>query len=72
MDPIKHTGDLLTRAGELEPPIKRFELCEALSVRDPKEIKDLEAAWVMAQELSTQKAGEQSAAKAAAESAKLT
>lgn len=55
-DPIKHVGDLLTRAGKLKPPIARDELCVGLNINDPKEIKDLEAAWKTAQELSATKA----------------
>lgn len=51
-DPIKHAGDLFTRAGKLDPPVGRFELIAALSVNEPSEIADLEAAWKMAQEMS--------------------
>lgn len=58
-DPIKHVGDLLTRAKDLKPPVTRDELCVAVNVNDPKEIKDLEAAWKTAQELSVSKAGKE-------------
>lgn len=51
-DPIKNVGDLLTRASKLTPPITRYELVVALAVNDPSEIKDLEAAWKTAQEIS--------------------
>jgi len=54
-DPIKHVGDLLTRAKNLKPPVARDELCVGLNINDPKEIKDLEAAWKTAQELSAAK-----------------
>ena len=54
-DPIKHIGDLLTRAGKLTPPISKDELCVGLSVNDQSEITDLEAAWKTAQELSKAK-----------------
>lgn len=55
-DPIQHKGDLLTRALKLTPPVARDELCVALNINDPSEIKDLEAAWKTAQELSKAKA----------------
>ena len=51
-DPIKHVGDLLTRSLKLKPPVVRDDLCIALNVSDPSEIKDLEAAWKTTQELS--------------------
>ncbi|MBA7618482.1 hypothetical protein ES703_25809 [subsurface metagenome] len=51
-DPIKHVGDLLTRAGKLAPPVTRADFVELLSINDPKEITDLEDAWKKAQELS--------------------
>jgi len=54
-DPIKHVGDLLTRSLKLKPPVTRDELCVGVNVNDPKEIKDLEAAWKTAQELSASK-----------------
>jgi len=54
-DPIKHVGDLLTRALKLKPPVTRDEIVEVCSVNDPKEIKDLEDAWKKAQELSASK-----------------
>lgn len=44
-DPIKNVGDLLTRAAKLAPPITRAEIVEMLSVDDPKDITNLEAAW---------------------------
>ena len=55
-DPIKHVGDLLTRSLKLKPPVSKDELCVAVSVKDPSEIADLEAAWKTAQELSATKA----------------
>ena len=55
-DPIKHVGDLLTRSLKLKPPVTRDELCVGLSINDPKEIKDLEAAWKTVQGLSATKA----------------
>lgn len=55
-DPVKHVGDLLTRAGKLKPPVTREDLVVALGIHDPKEIKDLEAAWKKAQEISAKKA----------------
>ena len=58
-DPIKHVGALLTRSLKLKPPVTRDELCVAVNVNDPKEIKDLEAAWKTAQELSVSKAGKE-------------
>jgi len=54
-DPVKHVGDLLTRSLKLKPPVTRDELCVGVNVNDPKEIKDLEAAWKTAQELSASK-----------------
>ena len=54
--PIKHVGDLLTRALNLKPPVTREELCVSMSINNPSEIKDLEAAWKTAQELSATKA----------------
>jgi len=57
-DPIKHVGDLLTRSLKLTPPVTRLELVVALAVNDPSEIKDLEAAWKTAQELSASLAKE--------------
>jgi len=50
--PIKHVGDLLTRATKLDPPVTRLDFQEVLSINDPKEITDLEGAWKTAQELS--------------------
>ena len=49
---IKHVGDLFTRAQKLDPPILRADLIVALSVNDPSEITDLEAAWNLAQKMS--------------------
>jgi hypothetical protein len=51
-DPIKHAGDLLTRALKLKPPVTREDLCVAFGINDPSEIADLESAWEAAQELS--------------------
>ena len=56
-DPIKHVGDLLTRALKLKPPVTREDFIEALAINDPSEIKDLEAAWKTAQEISASRAG---------------
>lgn len=55
-DPIKHVGDLLTRASKLKPPVLPPALCQAFQVGDVKEIKDLEAAWKKAQEISKARA----------------
>lgn len=54
-DPIKHVGDLLTRALKLKPPVTRDELVIALGINDPKDIADLEAVWKTAQEMSASK-----------------
>lgn len=43
--PIKHAGDLLTRASKLEPAIGAGEVLTILSINDMKEITDLQAAW---------------------------
>ncbi len=54
-EPIKHAGDLLTRALKLKPPVTRDELMVALAVNDPKNITDLAAAWKTALEISASK-----------------
>jgi len=54
-EPIKHAGDLLTRAAKLEPPVTRDDLVVALGITDLTEIKDLQAAWKKAQEISAAK-----------------
>lgn len=53
--PIKNAGDLFTRALRLNPPVSSDDLLVALSVSYPKGIKDLEAAWKVAQEISRSK-----------------
>lgn len=56
-DPIKHVGDLLTRALNLDPPVTREDLLVALGKKDPSEfMADLEGAWKTAQEISASKA----------------
>ena len=42
---IEHVGDFMTRCSHLDPPISRAEVCTIFSVKDPAEIKDLNAAW---------------------------
>ena len=51
-DPIKHVGDLFGRAQKLKPPVTRDDLVVAMNVQEVSEIKDLEAAWKFAQEMS--------------------
>ncbi len=51
-EPVKHVGDLLTRATKLDPPVTRSDFLEVLAINDPKEITDLEGAWKKALELS--------------------
>ena len=54
-DPILHVGDLFSRAQKLKPPVTRNELVAAMNVKEITEIKDLEAAWKKAQEISKSK-----------------
>jgi len=55
-DPIKHVGDLLTRAGKLKPPVNPAEVATACGVTRTEEIKDLEECWKKVQEFSATKA----------------
>jgi hypothetical protein len=55
----------MTRAGKLKPPVSPKEITSALGINDPKEIKDLEAAWKKAQEISAAKFKKQPAGAAA-------
>jgi len=55
-DPVKHVGDLLTRAGKLKPPVNPAEVAEACGVTRTDEIKDLEDCWTKVQEFSKKKA----------------
>jgi len=66
-DPIKHVGELFGRAQKLDPPVTRDDLINAMSVNNVSEIKDLEAAWKTAQEISTKRSGEQATAEKEAE-----
>lgn len=50
--PIKHHGDLLTRASKLDPPVTKDNFLVAYSVNDISEIKDLDEAWRYAQNAS--------------------
>lgn len=55
-DPIKHVGDLLTRASKLDPPVTREDLVVFLALNNTDEIKDLEGAWKVALEIRASKA----------------
>ena len=55
-DPVKHVGDLLTRAGKLTPPVNPAEVATACGVTRTFEIKDLEACWTKVQAYSKKKA----------------
>jgi len=55
-NPVKHVGDLLTRAGKLVPPVNPAEVATACGVTRPDELKDLEAAWKKVQAYSKKKA----------------
>ena len=60
-DPIKHVGDLLTRAGKLKPSVNPAEVATACGVTRTDEIKDLEECWKKVQEFSVSKGGKEGA-----------
>lgn len=55
-DPIKHVGDLLTRAGKLKPSVNPAEVATACGVARTEDIKNLEECWTKVQEFSKKKA----------------
>lgn len=56
VDPVKHVGDLLTRAGKLKPSVNPAEVAQATGVQNVQDLKDLEGAWTLVQEYSKKKA----------------
>ena len=54
-DPVKHVGDLLTRAGKLDPPVNSAEVAQACHVERPDQFTDLEDAWKKVQAYSKKK-----------------
>jgi len=54
-DPVKHVGDLLTRAAKLVPPVNPAEVAQACQVERADQLTDLEDAWKKVQAYSKKK-----------------
>lgn len=54
-EPIKHVGDLFTKASKLDPPVGRAELLGWLGKTESEPLGDLQQAWEEAKKLSATK-----------------